>query len=261
MYFVDVGQGDCTLIKLNSNKTILIDGGEGMSNKSDKGEKVLYPYLLDRGIKKLDYVIFSHFDSDHAGGLIYILENLNVKNVIIGIQNEDSYLYRKMLEIVNEKNINLILIDNPKIIKIDNVYLDFIWPIKNELINENKLNNNSLVFRLIYKDIKIMFTGDIEEIAEKKIIEIYNKSNNRLKADILKIAHHGSDTSSIDSFLEKVNPKIVLIGVGKNNSFNHPSVSVIKRLNDNNVKIYRTDLMGEIIIKYNTKLKIKTHIK
>jgi competence protein ComEC len=241
-----VGQGDCTLIKTNRNKTILIDSGEGTSSKADKGKNVIYPYLLDRGIKQIDYLILSHFDSDHAGGSIYLLENLDVKNIIIGIQNEDSYLYRKIIELVNEKNINLIVIDNPKILKIDDVYFDFIWPIKNKLILENKLNNNSLVFRVIYKDIKIMFTGDIEIPAEKEIVNVYKNTGkcnkNRLSSDILKIAHHGSDTSTTIEYLELVNPQIALIGVGKNNSFNHPSEDVIERLLEKKIKIYRTDL-------------------
>lgn len=266
LHFIDVGQGDCTLIKLDTNKTILVDGGEGSSDKSDKGKNVLYPYLLDRKIDTIDYMIFSHFDSDHAGGLMYILENMKVKNVIIGIQNEDSYLYKKMIEIVKEKNINLIVIDNPKMLKIDDIYLDFIWPIKNKLISENKLNNNSLVFRLIYNNTKIMFTGDIEIPAENVIVSEYKNNKNRLKSDILKVAHHGSDTSTTKEFLELVNPKIALIGVGKNNSFNHPSKDVISRLEDVQIKIYRTDLMGEITIFVNnrignSKLKIKNEIK
>lgn len=266
LHFIDVGQGDCTLIKLDTNKMILVDGGEGSSDKSDKGKNVLYPYLLDRKIDTIDYMIFSHFDSDHAGGLMYILENMKVKNVIIGIQNEDSYLYRKMIEIVKEKNINLIVIDNPIMLKIDDIYLDFIWPIKNKLISENKLNNNSLVFRLIYKNIKIMFTGDIEIPAENVIVSKYKNNKNRLKSDILKVAHHGSDTSTTKEFLELVNPKIALIGVGKNNSFNHPSKEVMSRLEDLQIKIYRTDLMGEITIFINnrignSKLKIKNEIK
>ena len=266
LYFIDVGQGDCTLIKLDTNKTILIDGGEGASDKSDKGKNVIYPYLLDRKIDTIDYMIFSHFDSDHAGGLMYILENMKVKNVIIGVQNEDSYLYRKMIDVVKEKNIKLIIIDNPKVLKIDNVYLDFIWPIKNELISENKLNNNSLVFRLIYNDIRIMFTGDIEIPAENAIVNKYKNSKNRLKSDILKVAHHGSDTSTTKEFLKLVNPDIALIGVGKNNSFNHPSGEVINRLKDVKIKIFRTDLMGEITIFINnkldnSKLKIKKEIE
>lgn len=266
LYFIDVGQGDCTLIKLDTNKTILIDGGEGASDKSDKGKNIIYPYLLDRKIDTIDYMIFSHFDSDHAGGLIYILENMKVKNVIIGVQNEDSYLYRKMIDVVKEKNIKLIIIDNPKVLKIDNVYLDFIWPIKNELISENKLNNNSLVFRLIYNDIRIMFTGDIEIPAENAIVNKYKNSKNRLKSDILKVAHHGSDTSTTKEFLKLVNPDIALMGVGKNNSFNHPSGEVINRLKDLKIKIFRTDLMGEITIFINnkldnSKLKIKKEIE
>ena len=254
------------MIKLDTNKTILIDGGEGASDKSDKGKNIIYPYLLDRKIDTIDYMIFSHFDSDHAGGLMYILENMKVKNVIIGVQNEDSYLYRKMIDVVKEKNIKWIIIDNPKVLKIDNVYLDFIWPIKNELISENKLNNNSLVFRLIYNDIRIMFTGDIEIPAENAIVNKYKNSKNRLKSDILKVAHHGSDTSTTKEFLKLVNPDIALIGVGKNNSFNHPSGEVINRLKDLKIKIFRTDLMGEITIFINnkldnSKLKIKKEIE
>ena len=262
IFFVDVGQGDCTLIKTKSNKTILIDSGEGMSNKTDKGKQVVYPYLLDRKIKTIDYLILSHFDSDHAGGSIYLLEKLKIKNIIIGIQNEDSYLYRKVLEYVHKDDINLIVIDNLKVLKIDEgVYLDFIWPIKSELISENKLNNNSLVFRLIYNDFKIMFTGDIEIPAEEKMVSLYKDKKDRIKSDILKVAHHGSDTSTTEEFLKLVNPKIVLIGVGKNNSFNHPSELVIDRLNNYNVKIYRTDLHGEIIISYkNNRLNISEKI-
>ena len=214
--------------------------------------------MLDRKVKEIDYLILSHFDSDHAGGSIYLLENMKVNNIIIGIQAEDSDIYRKVMKLIYEKNINLIVIDNPQVLKIDEVYLDFIWPIKNKLITENKLNNNSLVFRVIYKDIKIMFTGDIEILAEKMIVSIYKENKNRLKADVLKVAHHGSDTSTIEDFLELVSPKIALIGVGKNNTFNHPSINVINRLNEHNVKIYRTDLYGEIIVKLskNNKLNV-----
>lgn len=260
IYFIDVGQGDCSLIKTNLNKTILIDSGEGESDKTNKGEKVVYPYLLDRKIKSLDYVILSHFDSDHAGGIVYILDNMEVKNLIIGIQTEESNLFEKVIEKVKEKNINLIVIDNPRVLKIDDVYLDFIWPIKDNLISENKLNNNSLVFRVIYKDFKMMFTGDIEEPAEKEIVRIYKDNKTRLYSDILKLAHHGSKTSTTDEFLKLVNPKSVVIGVGKNNSFNHPSEEIINKLLKNNIKIYRTDLNGEIIIginKYTNKIKIR----
>ena len=262
IYFIDVGQGDCCLVKSNLNKTILIDSGEGESSKSDKGKNVVYPYLLDRKINKIDYIIISHFDSDHAGGMIYILENMKVENVIIGVQNEDSYLYQKVLNIVKEKNINLVVIDNVKTIYIDKIKITFLWPIKNKMVTENKLNNNSLVFKLEYKNLSILFTGDIEIPAEEKIVAEYKDKSYLLKSDILKVAHHGSDTSTTEEFLKLVLPRYCLIGVGKNNNFNHPNDIVIERLEKYNVKIYRTDLYGEIIINIkNKKLKFNCMIK
>lgn len=110
----------------------------------------------------------------------------------------------------------------------NNSYIDVLWPIKHELISENALNNNSLVFKFIYRELTILFTGDIEEIAEKKIVEKYKE---KLKCDILKVAHHGSKSSSIKLFLQYANPKIALIGVGKDNKFGHPNDIVLDNLN------------------------------
>lgn len=111
------------------------------------------------------------------------------------------------------------------------------------------INNNSLVFNMHYNNFSMLFTGDIEEIAEKRIIEITNKS--RLKADIIKIPHHGSKTSSTRELLERVLPKIALIGVGKDNLFGHPSSETIDKLNELKIKTYRTDINGEIMINVN----------
>lgn len=112
----------------------------------------------------------------------------------------------------------------------ENIKLEILWP-KEELIQENILNNNSLVIKFNYNNFSMLLTGDIEKIAEEQILYEY-KNANTLKSTILKIGHHGSKTSSTQPFLEIVNPKIALIGVGKNNTFGHPSDSVIKRLND-----------------------------
>ena len=110
-----------------------------------------------------------------------------------------------------------------------NLYLDILWPTSNYIINENILNNNSLVCKLVYKSYSMLFTGDIEEIAENVILEKY-KDTNILKSTILKVAHHGSKTSSTERFLNIVKPKVVLIGVGENNIFDHPNDVVLKRL-------------------------------
>ena len=131
-----------------------------------------------------------------------------------------------------------------------NLYFNILWPSSLNAISENSINNNALVCKLCYKKFSILFTGDIEEEAEKVLVSKYSK-NGTLKSLVLKVAHHGSKSSSTKEFLELVKPKIALIGVGCNNLYGHPSISTIKSLEDMNIKIYRTDLNGEIIISTN----------
>jgi len=160
----------------------------------------------------LDYIVLSHMDSDHCLGSLYVMENIKVKNVIISKQGEDSENYNKLLRLIEKKNINLI-----EVKKGDRVYFDkftyahILWPNEKQ-IEENILNNNSIVMSLNYRNFKMLFTGDIEKEAEEKIIKLY-KNTNYLEADVLKVAHHGSKTSSSENFLELVKPKIALIGV------------------------------------------------
>ena len=235
--FVDVGQGDCTFIETPNRKTILIDGGGSLSKEFDVGKSTLLPYILDKGYTKIDYIFISHFDQDHVGGILTIMEELKVGQVIISKQVEDSVNYQEFLKIVREKNINVNKVKIGERITIEgNLYFD------------NILNNNSIVMRLNYFDFSMLFTGDIEEIAEKKIIEKYKGKEKILKSDIIKIAHHGSKTSSIVNFLKLVKPKVALIAVGKNNKFGHPNEEVLEMLNSLPCEIYRTDLNGEIVI-------------
>ena len=247
--FVDVGQGDSTFIITPKNKTILIDGGGSNTGSFDVGENTLLPYILDKGYNKIDLMIISHFDSDHVGGLLTILEEIKVEKVLIAKQEEQSENYKRFLNIVKEKNIPVIIGKEGDKINIEkDLYLDILFP-ESEQIEENVINNNSLVFNIHYNNFSMLFTGDIEEIAEKRIIEITNKS--RLKADIIKIPHHGSKTSSTRELLEIVLPKIALIGVGKDNLFGHPSSETIDKLDELEIKTYRTDINGEIMINVN----------
>lgn len=247
IHFVDVGQGDCTFITTPQNKTILIDGGGSMSEEYDVGKSTLLPYILDRGYTKLDYVFISHFDQDHVGGILSILEELRVGQVYISKQEQDSENYQKFLKIVKNKKIQVKVLKQGDCLKIENnLYFDILWPIE-EQIQENVLNNNAMVMKLRYGKFSMLFTGDIEDVAEKKILDFYEeKGEDILKSDVLKVAHHGSKTSTTQSFFEKVNPKICLIGVGKNNMFGHPTAEVLERING--TKIYRTDENGEIIL-------------
>ncbi len=258
--FIDVGQGDCTLVTTKWNKHILIDGGgsEGDSD-FDVGDKVVLPYLLKNKILSLDYIIISHFDSDHIGGIFTILESIKVNEIVIGRQFENSKNYEKFIEVVKNKKIKVNIVEIGTVIRIDeDTYINVLWPDEENKVIENSVNNNSLVFTLNYQNISVLFTGDIEEIAEKRILNICNKE---LKADILKVAHHGSKTSSCINILNAIDPKIALIGVGANNKFGHPSDDTINNLNKIKCSIYRTDEHGEIeiILKEKRKISINTH--
>ncbi len=258
--FIDVGQGDSTLIRVN-NKSILIDGGGSSYGETfDVGEMTLFPYLLDRGINELDYVIISHFDSDHCQGLNFIMENMKVENAIISNLGQESDEYDTFINLAKKQRTNLILVKLGDVIKIGNATINILFP-ENNLITDNKKNNNAIVFKFIWKDFSMLFTGDIEEKAESRILNIYSNNLSTLQATILKVAHHGSKTSTTKKFIEAVKPKIALIGVGEDNNFGHPNNGVIERLIGIGCKIYRTDKNGEITIKYNKKLIINTKIE
>lgn len=183
-----------------------MDGGEPEQN-------ILVPYLLARKIKTIDYVFVSHFDSDHSGALREVVEKLNVKKIVISKQAEETEECNKMIEISKAKKTKIIFVEAGKTLNIEkNISFKIMWPEKTEIITENALNNNSIVAKMTYRKFQMLFTGDIEKIAEEKIVEKYGKN---LKATILKVAHHGSNTSSIEEFIKTVQPKIALIGVRK----------------------------------------------
>ena len=159
------------------------------------------------------------------------MEELKVGQVIISKQGEDSENFRKFKDIAKEKKIKTIVVKKGDRLNIEkDLYFDILWPNNSKLISDNVLNNNSIVCKLHYKNFSMMFTGDIEEIAEKQILKEYKNNLQLLKSTILKVGHHGSKTSSTQEFVKAVKPKIALIGVGKNNTFGHPNNEVIKRL-------------------------------
>lgn len=257
--FIDVGQGDSTLIRV-SNKTILIDGGGSSYGETfDVGEQTLFPYLLDRGINEIDYVIVSHFDSDHCQGLNFVMENMKVKNAIISSLGQESNEYDTFINLAQKQETNLIYVKKGDIIKIGEAIIKILFP-DNEPITDNEKNNNALVFKFMWKNISILFTGDIEEKAENKILNLYEENLEELQSTILKVAHHGSKTSTTKSFLEAVKPQIALVGVGEDNNFGHPNSGVIERLESIGCKIYRTDECGEISFKFKNQISVSTKI-
>ena len=156
-----------------------------------------------------------------------IIEKLKVGQIIIGKQYKSSNNYEKFISLVMDNNIKIYVCESGQRINVEkDLYIDILWPRENQ-ISDDTLNNNSLVCKLNYNNFSMLFTGDIEKMAEEEILK--NINNDLLKADILKVAHHGSKTSSTQKFLESIKPKIALIGVGENNKFGHPTAAASKR--------------------------------
>lgn len=183
-------------------------------------------------------------------GLFKVVENLKIENIIISKQGEESNNFKEFINLIKAKNTNLILVKKGDYIEIDKYsYFEILFPEEN-YIKENILNNNSIVAKFVSENISMLFTGDIEEMAEKRLYELY-KDTNKLEASIIKVAHHGSKSSSTEKFLSLVKPKIAVIGVGKDNNFGHPNMNVIKRIKKHTNIVYRTDECGEIEMKFN----------
>lgn len=247
--------GDCAVIQTTSGKNIIIDGGN--NRDYDYGKNVVVPYLLDRKITKIDFLMVSHFDSDHCGGLFAVLENLKVDNIIIGKQDAEYENCVDFLKLAKEKNVRVRSVQAGDNIKLDKkTHFQILWPDSNHMISENGINNNSILAKLVYGDFSMLFTGDIEELAEKEILKLYAQ-NNTLNCNILKVAHHGSKSSSIQEIIDKITPQIAVIGVGKSNNYGHPNQDVIARIEASGAKVFRTDLQGEIRIEVNRKLNLK----
>jgi competence protein ComEC len=247
VHFLNVGQGDCILIQTPQARNILIDGGGTPYSDFDVGKNTVIPYLRREGINQIDVMFLTHPDLDHLEGLLSVLEEMKVNLVVdSGLECQDAnYLDFKSL-VKKKKNISYYQTEAGDKIKIS-PDLEFVIlnPIKSsDNCDEGDFNNNSIVLKLHYKDAKFLFTGDIEKNAEENLLV----DNCLLKSDILKVAHHGSDSSTGESFLNSVDPEIAVISVGLNN-FGHPHPDVIKRLKTKCQKVFRTNINGTIIIK------------
>lgn len=246
--FINVGEGDCILIEAPNKINILIDGGGTPQSDFDVGNKIVIPYLRRKGINEIDLLILTHPHLDHLEGLLPILKEFKVDMVLDSGLLCDSSEYKEFISLILEKGIsyhkakagdNFIFSNNLEIFLLNPLY-------DSDFYDESDFNNASIVVKLFYKNADFLFTGDIEVTAEKKLLVWQNI----LQSDILKVGHHGSITSTNLEFLDKVDPRIAIITVGKNH-FGHPSQKIIERLEDGNIQIYRTDEDGTIIIRTN----------
>jgi competence protein ComEC len=258
---IDVGQGESTLVQFPKGATMLIDGGGFYDNSFDIGEKVVAPLIWKKKIKHIDYLVLSHPQSDHLNGLVSIVKNFKIKEVWSNGEKANTVIFKEFERTIVGKGIKHLIINREHPDRnINGVLIEYLHPPKPPYtINyHSRVNNHSLVIRLTYKDINILFTGDIYQEAERELI---NTTPN-LKSTILKVPHHGSSTSSSPAFLKQVQPEFAIMNLGFKNIFHLPSRKVLKRYQDQGCQIFRTDQDGAITIETDgSEIRIKTFLK
>lgn len=244
LLMIDIGQGDSILLHSN-NKNMLIDtGGKNSFSQEDwqirRNRSTIYgknigPLLKSLGIRKLDYLVITHGDMDHIGESYELVNDIDVNYVLFN-KNKYNYNEKKLIDLLNKKNIKYG--NDLKKLKCGNFIIE---SINTDLIDEN---DSSIIFYVFINNKRIMFMGDASVKSENYIMKYYDLGN----INILKVGHHGSNTSTSEKFLKRVNPDIGLISVGLNNRFGHPSDKIVKLLKKHNVKTYLTSVNGSILI-------------
>jgi competence protein ComEC len=240
VYALNVGQGDAILITLPDGNDILIDGGPDATVLSELSS------VLPPNDRTIEIVVATHPEADHVSGLLDVLARYDVAMVVESGIRKDTALSRAWEEAVAREGAEVLFIDRPKRLRFgDLATLDLLWPAESHVgqIME-KPNNESVVARLTYGETSFLFTGDIEEGTEEKLLS----SGFPLDVDVLKVAHHGSATSTQEAFLDAVSPKLALISVGAENRYGHPAPIVLDRLARRGISVYRTDREGRIAV-------------
>jgi competence protein ComEC len=244
--FFDVGQGDSALLTFPDNKTMLIDGGDKRF-AFDAGEFNIAPYLKRNGIKTLDWVVISHPEIDHIGGIPFMINNFKIGKIIETGIEKDSEIYKELESVIKKKEIPVELKFAGTMFGENDLYRIYILSPTRELISQNysNTNNYSIVMKVVYGKNEFLFTGDIDGGIERKL----ERYGGFLQSDVLKVAHHGSKISSTYDFLNKVKPKYAIISLDEYNIYNFPDASVVSRLNNVNAKVIRTDVNGAVLFK------------
>jgi competence protein ComEC len=248
--FIDVGQGESILVEFPGKTLMLIDGGGFYDDRFDVGERVVSPFLWKKKIRRLDLVVLTHPHPDHLNGLISIVDNFGAREVWTGGDGGPGESYGKFDAIVREKGITHIPVGcGREPVELEGVRIDFLNPCSTpcgaELPEtESCINNRSVVLKLTYGEVSFLLTGDIEEEAERALVE----AGADLRSEVLKVPHHGSLTSSSTAFLDRTNPKLAVFTTGFRNMFHLPSAEIVRRYEERGCAIYRTDLHGAITV-------------
>ena len=254
--FLDVGQGDCIVIETGQGKTIIIDGGGTPTVAREKweirrdpfevGKNIVVPFLKYRGIRQIDTLVMTHGDADHIGGLKAVISRFPVKQVIRNALPPQSKLESELMTQLTQRKIPIYIASVGMVIPLEHgLSWQFLHPSTEPVVGrEDSTNNESVVLLFTLYGHRLLLTGDIEQATEELLLNRWHLP----KVDILKVAHHGSKTSTQESWLHQIDPKEAVISVGRRNRYGHPSQLVIRRLQKHHVRIWRTDQHGAITI-------------
>ncbi len=235
MTFIDVGQGDSSLIQFG-DYDILIDAGE-----RDYGDDIVRK-LQDLGVDDIEYLVATHPHSDHIGGIPEVIENFVVENVVMPDVAHTTKTFERMIDSIDEKNINVIIpYEGEVLIDSEGAVLRVISPV---IEGDSNLNNYSICLKFDFGNTRAIYTGDAEVKIEKMILE----GGTSLDADIYKVGHHGSVTSNTERFLEAMSPQIGIISAGKGNDYGHPHKEIVERFEEIGTNMYTTFELGDITI-------------
>lgn len=233
VHFIDVGQGDSTLLE-SDGEFVLIDAGE-----TEYGDRVV-DYIESRGCSKLKYIIATHPDSDHIGGLKTVIESVDAENFITSETNKSTSTWLNVLKAVDDYDLNYIDAKAGETYSFGEASFTVLAPLGESYEN---YNNYSVVVKAVCGDISFLLTGDAETESEDQMLS----AGEDLSADVLKCGHHGSSTSTSDDFLTAVHPAFAIISCGKDNDYGHPHRETVSKLNNRGIAYYRTDTAGTIV--------------
>jgi len=236
-HFIDVGQGDSILLEMPNGNTMLIDGG-----RKSAGEKVV-SYLKQAGISTIDQLVATHPDADHIGGLIDVLNQFKVNNVLTSGLQHDTDTYKEFHSLIDTKGINKSVAEEGNLIELDS---DVTIKVLNSGKNEKDNNEGSVALKVSYNEIDFLLTGDAGEDSELDMVNDFNT-----EAEIYKVGHHGSDTSSSQELIDETDPEAAILSYGEDNRYDHPNDVVLNRLQTIGAKLYSTSQVGDIIVTTN----------
>jgi competence protein ComEC len=269
IHFLDVGQGDAAFVVFPRGRTMLVDGGgelrfdepqtddsqssmtEAQNDEpifSDRafsiGEAVVSRFIWSLGRTRVDYVLATHAHADHIGGLSDVVRNLDVRQAVVGYAVPDEPEFKRFAKAAERRRTPLYSVAAGERFEIDGVTVEVLWPPPASGREVTSGNNDSVVLRLVYGSVSILLAGDVEQSAEELLVQ----SGANLRADLLKVPHHGSRTSSTEAFINAVNPRYAVISVGERSRFGHPHPSVVNRYLTREVKLFQTGRDGMVTV-------------